>query len=67
VQREPARLVSAVAPCPFGLRAPVGLDLGGRTLEAIALSIVAEAQAVLHERRGAPLSAHLGQPNPKDT
>lgn len=30
------------------LRAPVGLDLGGRTPEAIALSIIAEIQAVLH-------------------
>ena len=40
------------------LRAPVGLDLGGRTPEAIALSIVAEIQAALHGRRGEPFSAH---------
>ncbi len=39
------------------LRAPVGLDLGGRTPEAIALSIVAEIQATLHRRGGAPFSA----------
>lgn len=39
------------------LRAPVGLDLGGRTPEAIALSIVAEIQAVLHGRDGAAFSA----------
>ena len=39
------------------LRAPVGLDLGGRTPEAIALSIVAEIQAVLHGRGGASFSA----------
>lgn len=39
------------------LRAPVGLDLGGRTPEAIALSIVAEIQAVLHDRGGASFSA----------
>ena len=32
------------------LRAPVGLDLGGRTPESIALSIVAEIHAYLHER-----------------
>jgi xanthine/CO dehydrogenase XdhC/CoxF family maturation factor len=38
------------------LRAPVGLDLGGRTPEAIALSIVAEIQAVLNGRRGLPFS-----------
>ncbi len=41
------------------LRAPVGLDLGGRTPEAIALSIVAEIQAALQGRRGEPFSAHL--------
>jgi xanthine/CO dehydrogenase XdhC/CoxF family maturation factor len=48
------------------LRAPVGLDLGGRTPEAIALSIVAEVQAALHGRQGEPFSMHLGQPNPED-
>jgi xanthine/CO dehydrogenase XdhC/CoxF family maturation factor len=48
------------------LRAPVGLDLGGRTPEAIALSIVAEVQAALHDRQGAPFSSHLGRPNPED-
>jgi len=31
------------------LRAPVGLNLGGRTPEAIALSIVAQIQAFVHE------------------
>lgn len=41
------------------LRAPVGLDLGGRTPEAIALSIVAEIQAVLHGRDGAAFSQAL--------
>jgi xanthine dehydrogenase accessory factor len=39
------------------LRAPVGLDLGGRSPEAIALSIVAEIQAVVHSRPGMPFSA----------
>jgi xanthine dehydrogenase accessory factor len=34
------------------LRAPVGLDLGGRNPESIALSIVAEIQAYLHGRAG---------------
>ncbi|MFO1456881.1 MAG: XdhC family protein [Steroidobacteraceae bacterium] len=47
------------------LRAPVGLDLGGRAPEAIALSIVAEVQAALHGRRGEPFSSHLGAPNPE--
>lgn len=47
------------------LRAPIGLDLGGRTPEAIALSIVAEVQAALHGRRGEPFSLHLGTPNPE--
>ena len=35
------------------LHSPVGLDLGGRTPEAIALSIVAEIHAVLHGAAGA--------------
>lgn len=34
------------------LRSPVGLDLGGRSAAAIALSIVAEIQAFLHQRQG---------------
>ena len=47
------------------LYAPVGLDLGGRTPEAIALSIVAEIQAFLNGRRGAPFSAnHQGSFSP---
>jgi xanthine/CO dehydrogenase XdhC/CoxF family maturation factor len=37
------------------LHRPIGLDLGGETPEEIALSIVAEIQAVLHRRRGGPL------------
>ena len=39
------------------LRAPVGLDLGGASPEAIAFSIVAELQASLHGRSGTPFSA----------
>jgi xanthine/CO dehydrogenase XdhC/CoxF family maturation factor len=38
------------------LRAPVGLDIGGRTPEAIALSIVGEVQAALSGRGGRPFS-----------
>lgn len=34
------------------LRSPVGLDLGGRSAAAIALSIVAEIHATLHGRQG---------------
>ena len=52
-----AELSAALRP---RLRAPVGLDLGGRTPEAIALSIVAEIQATLHDRRGEPFSDHQG-------
>jgi xanthine dehydrogenase accessory factor len=37
------------------LRAPVGLDLGGRSPAAIALSIVSEIQAALHQRAGRPI------------
>ena len=38
------------------LRAPVGLDIGGRTPEAIALSIVGEVQAALSGRGGRPFT-----------
>ncbi|HET9863469.1 MAG TPA: XdhC family protein [Steroidobacteraceae bacterium] len=38
------------------LRAPVGLDIGGRTPEAIALAIVGEVQAALAGRGGRPFS-----------
>ncbi len=39
------------------IRAPVGLDLGGRAPEEIALAILAEMLAVRHGREGGPLSA----------
>ena len=42
------------------LHAPVGLDLGGRAPEAIALAIVAEIHAVLHGRTGAAYAATRG-------
>ena len=38
------------------LRAPVGLDIGGRTPEVIALAIVGEVQAALSGRGGRPFS-----------
>ena len=37
------------------LRSPAGLDIGGDTPEAIAVSIVAEIQSVLKHRSGGPL------------
>jgi xanthine/CO dehydrogenase XdhC/CoxF family maturation factor len=39
------------------LRAPIGLDLGGRAPEAIALAIVAELQAFFEGRSARPFSA----------
>jgi xanthine/CO dehydrogenase XdhC/CoxF family maturation factor len=39
------------------LRAPIGLDFGARTSEAIAVAIVAEVHAVLESREGRAFSA----------
>lgn len=39
------------------LRAPVGLDLGGRSPSAIALAIVSEIQAALNQRSARPFSS----------
>ncbi|MBL9203867.1 MAG: XdhC family protein [Opitutaceae bacterium] len=47
--------VSVSAELSGRLHAPVGLDLGGDTPESVALSIVAELQAVLSGRDGRPL------------
>ncbi len=44
-----------VKAAPHFLHAPVGLDIGGDTPESIALSIVAEIQAVLSHRDGGML------------
>jgi xanthine/CO dehydrogenase XdhC/CoxF family maturation factor len=49
-------LGAAAASLRDRLRAPVGLDIGGRTPEAIALSIVGEVQAALSGRGGRPFS-----------
>jgi xanthine dehydrogenase accessory factor len=39
------------------LHAPVGLPLGGRTPESIALAIIAELHAFVHARAARPVSA----------
>jgi xanthine dehydrogenase accessory factor len=45
------------------LRAPVGLDIGGRTPESIALSIVGEVHAALAGRSGRPFHEILNSAN----
>lgn len=45
------------APLEGRLYGPVGLDLGGKSPAAVALSILAEVQMVRHGRTGRPLSA----------
>jgi xanthine/CO dehydrogenase XdhC/CoxF family maturation factor len=46
------------------LRAPVGLDIGGRTPESIALAMVGEVHAVLAGRAGRPFSETLKSDSP---
>ena len=45
------------------LRAPVGLDIGGRTPESIALSIVGEVHAALEGRAGRPFTETSKSPS----
>ena len=45
-----------VAPLRGRLRSPIGLDIGGRAPESVALSIVAEIHAQLHGAAGGALS-----------
>lgn len=60
-RRERLLDMAGLEAAAFGdrLRGPVGLDIGGATPESIALSLLAEIHAVLHERDAAPL--HLKQ------
>ncbi|HJV91122.1 MAG TPA: XdhC family protein [Holophagaceae bacterium] len=51
-----ARLKAELATSDPRLHAPVGLDLGSRAPEAVALSILAEVQAALEGGSGRPLS-----------
>lgn len=41
---------------------PIGLDLGGKAPEDIALSIIAEIQAIRHDRSAGQLSAQAAEP-----
>jgi xanthine/CO dehydrogenase XdhC/CoxF family maturation factor len=43
-----------------GLHAPTGLDVGGDGPHAIALSVLAEIHAVLHQRTGGKLRDRRG-------
>ena len=40
---------------------PVGLDIGAETSEEIAVSVIAEIQAFLHNRDGGPLKLKQGK------
>lgn len=51
-ERLRAMVGEAAARLDGRLRSPVGLDLGGRSAAAIALSMVAEIHAFLHQRHG---------------
>jgi xanthine/CO dehydrogenase XdhC/CoxF family maturation factor len=55
--------------CLCRIHAPIGLDLGGDSPEAVALTIIAEIQAVLHQKksvsRGMPEEAFGASPDRK--
>lgn len=51
-----------LGPLEGRLYGPIGLDLGGKSPAAVALSILAEVQMVRHGRTGRPLSATAGEP-----
>ena len=53
VSEAAAEIGMSVAECCGRIHAPVGLDLGGDGPEAIALAILAEAQAVCEGKLGA--------------
>ena len=59
VQRvvEKLREEGIFGPFEGRFNAPIGLDLGGKTPAAVALSIVAELQLIRHGRTGRPLGA----------
>ncbi len=62
------RLLTEIGPPAAGLtgrlRAPVGLDIGARTPEAIALAVIAEIHAWIAGRGGRPFSEALDTPPP---
>lgn len=54
-ERVLAAAALAETDLPVPLQAPAGLALGGELPESIALSMIAQAHAVLHNQSGAPL------------
>jgi xanthine dehydrogenase accessory factor len=55
-----AEAPAAAEDLPRRLKAPVGLDLGGDTPEAVALAILAEITATVHQRDARPLHERRG-------
>lgn len=53
-------LAADAAPLRDRLRAPVGLDIGGRSPESIALSIIGEVHAAINGRAGRPFTGIRG-------
>ncbi len=59
-ERKQRVLEEMTSPIPSNLAAPMGPDLGGHGAQAVALSVMAQIQAVHHHMLGTPLHSKIG-------
>jgi len=59
-ERKQRVIAQMSRPAPINLAAPIGLDLGGHGSQAVALSVMAQIQAVQHQMLATPLADKQG-------